>query len=280
MTYRNDFVACIKVNGKVLREQNSTVAIPFGSDYSILLKNLKSVRAIAEITIDGESATDNQKLIIPANSEVSLERYLRAGKFSSGNKLKFIERTDSIEQHRGIKADDGIVRIEFWAESPWTMTVSNNWVNTIANTQPNSPFWPTETPWKINTVQPSYNLGSITTDNTVWSTTTATASSNTKNCTSDVKNVLRSTSFNCCTEKTPGITVPGGYSSQQFTVGAWFPTETTSTVLTFQLVGTNGDEPILQPVTVQTKPVCKICGRTNRATNKFCSECGSSLILF
>jgi rRNA maturation endonuclease Nob1 len=37
------------------------------------------------------------------------------------------------------------------------------------------------------------------------------------------------------------------------------------------------DAPIKKPVTVSYKPECSMCGKINKATNKFCSECGAGL---
>ncbi len=104
--HQTGFVACIKVNGKILRESNDTVSLPFGSSYSILIKNLNSVRSQVKVSIDGTDATDGTHLVIPANGEVELERFIRNANLTSGNKLKFIERTEGIESHRGIKAED------------------------------------------------------------------------------------------------------------------------------------------------------------------------------
>ena len=42
--YLNKVAVAIKSNGKVLREQGDNVYIPFGSEYSIQVKNLNSVR--------------------------------------------------------------------------------------------------------------------------------------------------------------------------------------------------------------------------------------------
>ena len=55
MMYNSKLVASIKANGKVLREFKDTVYIPFGSEYSILLKNLNTVRALINIYIDGDN---------------------------------------------------------------------------------------------------------------------------------------------------------------------------------------------------------------------------------
>ena len=40
MMYHKKLVASIRTNGKILREFKDTVYLPFGSEYSILLKNL------------------------------------------------------------------------------------------------------------------------------------------------------------------------------------------------------------------------------------------------
>jgi len=43
--YKEQMVAAVKVGGKVLRENGETVVLPFGSEYSVYLKNLNTVRA-------------------------------------------------------------------------------------------------------------------------------------------------------------------------------------------------------------------------------------------
>ena len=57
MVYQDKFVVSVKVNGKVLREHDKDhVYLPFGSEYSILLKNLESRKALVTINIDGKNA--------------------------------------------------------------------------------------------------------------------------------------------------------------------------------------------------------------------------------
>lgn len=115
MVHINRFICAVKVNGKILRESNNLVTLPFGAEYSLVLKNLNSRRSMVNITVDGQDATEG-KLIIGANGTVDLERFIRNGNLTSGNRFKFIERTAGIEAHRGIKAEDGLIRAEFWAE--------------------------------------------------------------------------------------------------------------------------------------------------------------------
>ena len=96
MMYRDSFIASVKVGGKILRETNGTVSLPFGSEYGILLKNLNSRRAMAKVTVDGQDATDGTKLILPANGSIDLERFIKNGNLKSGNKFRFIERTSKL----------------------------------------------------------------------------------------------------------------------------------------------------------------------------------------
>lgn len=116
MVYKQHLVACIKVNGQVLRESGDTVTIPFGSEYTVLLKNLNSVRVQVKVHVDGTDATEGTWLVIAPNSSIELERYIRNGNMSQGNRFKFIPLTKSVETHRGIKVDDGLIRIEYKTE--------------------------------------------------------------------------------------------------------------------------------------------------------------------
>ena len=79
MMYHQKLVACVKVDGKILRESGDSVSIPFGSEYSILLKNLNTVRVQVKVSIDGTEATEGTWLVIQPNSSVELERFIRNG---------------------------------------------------------------------------------------------------------------------------------------------------------------------------------------------------------
>jgi len=111
MTYKDQFVVEVKCNGKILRVQDDVIHLPFGSEYSIYLKNLNSRRAAINISIDGEDVLDGSSLILNANSSTDLEGFLRGA--TAKNKFKFINKTKEIQDHRGDKIDDGIIRVEF-----------------------------------------------------------------------------------------------------------------------------------------------------------------------
>lgn len=40
MVYSNQLVAAVKCKGKIMREKKGNIFLPFGSEYSILIKNL------------------------------------------------------------------------------------------------------------------------------------------------------------------------------------------------------------------------------------------------
>lgn len=113
MVYSHQFAAAIKVNGVVLREASGEVAVPFGSEYAIYLKNMASVRAMVKVEIDGTDVTEGSWLVLNPNSNMDLERFIRNGNWNQGNRFKFIKRTGKVEEHRGIKAEDGLIRIEY-----------------------------------------------------------------------------------------------------------------------------------------------------------------------
>ncbi len=112
--FNNDFVASVKCGRKVLREQSGAVSIPFGSEYSLLLKNMGATRAAVSVSIDGTSATGGSRLILDPNEECDLEGFM-AGSLVT-HKFKFIEKTSEISEHRGDKAADGMLRVEFQFE--------------------------------------------------------------------------------------------------------------------------------------------------------------------
>lgn len=235
--YSNKLAAAIKVNGKVLREFKDTVYIPFASEYSILVKNLETRRAIVNIFIDGDRVTGSG-LVLRAGQEIDLERFIKNGNLSEGNRFKFIERTNSIEQHRGVKLEDGLIRIEYQFELIVQQTRS--WYGR------NEVIYATNS---TSTIPCSYDATSVASAHSLLNDT--------------------------------GITVPGSHSSQKFSVADWFPTETETHSMVIKLLGQTIDNvQVTKPVTVKHKPKCTTCGKQNKATAKFCTECGTALEIF
>lgn len=77
---------------------------------------MHSTRAKVKVFVDGTDATDGVELIInDVTSENSLEltRFIVNCNLTTGNRFKFIEKTSQIEDHCDIRAEDGLIRIEW-----------------------------------------------------------------------------------------------------------------------------------------------------------------------
>lgn len=259
--YSNKLVASLKANGKILREFKDTVYIPFGSEYSFLIKNLNTKRALVTVYIDGENMTPGG-LVLDAGQQVDLERSIKNGNLLEGNRFKFIERTGQIEQHRGVKLEDGLVRIEYQFE-----------------------MYAINQPWVTNQI---YNKGILRNTTADWISPVG-ATYSTTNTSQDRGWVTASgASMNISAQATMdsfvndvGITVPGSHSTQKFTTATMGVLETEKHSIVLKLLGETPDnKPVLQPVNVKMKPKCVTCNTLNKANAKFCTECGASLEIF
>ena len=296
MMFNEKMVVCLKANGKVLREFKDTVYVGFGNEYSILIKNLNTVRALVNITIDGQEVCPDG-LVVNANSEIDLERFVKNGNLSSGNRFKFIERTAGIEKHRGIKADDGIVRVSFRYEKPRPLFVTGQWnsSSTLPGYYPpgvrSKDFdWPSAAvrnpalPWStsaVGSMHDSLDMSSIAATKGILRGTTKGGKSETTFGATAVNQVTQcSTSTYSAPANDVGITVPGSVSNQKFSTTTMGAMESEEHVIILHLLGVTPDnKPVLDPVTVTSKTKCVTCGIQNKRTAKFCSNCGTSLTI-
>lgn len=270
--YNNKMAVALKHNGKVLREsKGGGVIIPFGSEYSIFVKNMNTVRALVSIEIDGDDVGDGEQFVVYPGDSLDIERFLRNGNLKEGNRFKFIERTRNIEKHRGIGVEDGLIRVEFKYETPITSWTVYNQINY----ERNDPWRKPQTPWN----KPGYPLtrDPFTCDSTFYAADRVQATF-TNSC-GEVN--LNSANLNYVKEEQAndaGITVPGSVSDQKFRTVSSFPTEAESHVIVLKLLGQTKDNvQVTKPVTVKMRPTCVTCGRRNKATAKFCTECGTAL---
>ena len=274
--YKNQFVVAIKHDGKILREIGDIVKLPFGCEFTVLVKNLNSRRAKFRLHIDGADVLDGTEIIVNGNSEAEIKRFIRNGNMDAGNAFKFIERTVQIENGpRGIKADDGIVRVEYWFEQevPEMKTTYHRdvWLSDHYKWQP---------PIRDNNIFRGYNTTAINgalsaeyTDRSFIAAQGATASI--LNQVSTSEKMASAQSVNDA-----GITVPGSKVEQKFSAVYGFIAEAQSQVIILRMVGkTANDVEVAKPVTVKTKNKCSTCGRLNKVTAKFCTDCGTALEL-
>jgi hypothetical protein len=287
MMYQNKFVVAIKAGGKVLRESKDLVQLPFGSEFSVLVKNLNSRRAKFTLNIDGTDVLDGTEIIVDANSEVEMKRFIRNGNMDEGNAFKFIERTQAIEDGpRGIKVDDGVVRVQFWFEKEKPQVVEtvhhhrDVWWNDYYRRYPYYTGYYGSSGGLHSSDISNVRLGSaraISKGIPQASNATATfdggASFNTSS----------SVGIDCVpaaeTLNDAGITVPGSKVEQKFQTVYGFDAEAQSHVIILRLAGKVGEAAVVAPVTVKAKQKCTTCGHVNKANAKFCSDCGTALEL-
>jgi hypothetical protein len=298
--YDNKMVAFLKANGKVLREFKDKVYVPYGTEYQICLKNLNTLRAIVGITIDGKEVATG--LVINAGEEMNLERSLANGNLKEGLRFKFIERTGKIEEHRGVEAEDGLVRVSFRYEQKFQNSYPGPvWANPGHwEWQPGTgyPYYPPgiRGPWYIggplmgnastSAVGTSYSTNDsapVPSKGILRSAPTMGGSLSAQGSTQSINTVMSSSAT--IGSATPpanevGITVEGSKSDQKFQTVSSFATQQEEHVIVLHLLGeTELGKEIVEPVTVKVKAECPNCGTKNKATSKFCSDCGTGLEL-
>lgn len=292
MVYKERFVAVLKSNGKILREHDSVVTLPFQSEYSILMKNLESRKAQVKITIDGKDVLDGSLLVMP-NSTFELEGFLEGCRTT--NKFKFIQKTKEIIEHRGDKIDDGLIRVEFIYEKakPERKQIIHDHIHYCSNCY----CYPCvcHKPWRttswyysgsnLRTSSPNFTVGSGTTSGArgqaVGGTASYNCSLNSESFAPQQTGQVVSDSINFVSVEPlvdEGITVKGSESNQRFSIGSIGELEENSNVIIIKLRGTDSvGEEVKKPVTVTTKVTCETCGKRSRSSAKFCNNCGTAL---
>lgn len=276
----NKFVVAIKVNGKVLRENKEIVSLPYGTEFSVLVKNLNSRRAKFNLSIDGSDALDGTEIIVNANSESEIKRFIRNGNMDEGNAFKFIERTSEIEEGpRGIKMDDGIVRVQYWFEQEVPTTVTTRYTSIFDRTPYIREYYPYST-WCQNATADIKDVKLRSREQKVSNKlTSCSIASGVNSSYSTSGTVNDAVTLNSAAINDIGITVPGSKIDQKFSTVYGFNSEAQSHVIILRLAGYIGDTKVAEPITVKSVQKCSTCGKTNKMSSKFCSTCGTSLQL-
>lgn len=293
--YKEKFVTVVKSNGKILREHDGIVTLPFQSEYSILMKNLESRKAEVKITIDGKDVLDGSILVMP-NSTFELEGFLSG--YRTTNKFKFIQKTKEIIEHRGDKIDDGLIRVEFVYEKakPERKQIIHDHIHYCSHCY----CYPCvcHKPWHttswyysgstLRTSSPNFTVDSGATGGGKGQTTTDAHAMYNCSLTSDnlagaaegqSRGFAESINFVSVEPLVDeGITVKGSESNQRFSIGTIGELEENSNVIIIKLRGTDSvGEEVKKPVTVNTKVTCETCGKRSRSSAKFCNNCGTAL---
>lgn len=263
--YNKKLVCAIKVGGRVLREQyrdgNSVVYLPFGAEYSLLLKNLSTQKSIVNVEIDGKNVTDGG-MIVDANVEVNFERAIN-GNMVNGRKFKFIEKTEEISDFRGDRVDDGLIRITYQFEKQYfpAFTVPS-WPNQWIGHGHDVTYGP------VTNLRGSASGGGGTQSSSCFLNSSG-ATYSAKNDATPVGAIN-----SCCLGDASGITVEGSRSNQTFTYGSIGSLECEVHTMVFQLIPGSGT---VNFFTTDRKLQCPSCGRKWKNNLEFCGRCGTAL---
>jgi len=286
MTYKDAFVVEVKCKGKILRMRDDFVYLPFGSEYSIYLKNLSAKKASVKIHIDGQDVLDYSSLILNPNTSTELEGFLRG--ITATNKFKFIKKTQEIQEHRGDKIDDGLIRVEFAYEKdkPQRKVILEDHEYHHHHHHGHDYHWNYNN-WFDGDSSIKYTaaVGGSSGDGIRGMAESSFTMNNSKGG-PEVQNAFYSnvTSDSLGTESLgaplddEGITVKGQEINQQFRygqIGDLDPAE----VIVIRMKGVDGNSSatVQQPLTVQSKLTCSSCGRVSKSSFKYCPNCGTYL---
>jgi len=253
MMYSEKLVTCIKINGKVVREEKDTVYIPFGSDYSIYFRNLHTQTCKISITIDGDDVLNGKSILLDAKKSMDLNGFLEGSNVK--NKFRFIEKTNQISEYRGDNPEDGLIVISYSFNSPPVISSSFKWYDTNNKWQ---------SPDTTNDLTPPIC------NNTCYSVDFS-CNNNVENYSCDVRN-----SFSQSNNEN-GITVKGQETHQQFrndnSIYYWDNEKT----MIIHLKGDIGQLKVNKVVTTNKKIKCETCGTKNKSNDNYCRKCGTYL---
>jgi hypothetical protein len=264
MTYKDQFVVEVKANGQILRVKDGAVYLPFGCEYSILLKNLNSKRASVKVSIDGEDVLDSGSLILDTMMDHELKGFLRGN--VAKNRFRFIQKTEQIQKHRGDKLGDGLVRVEFAFEKPepeiQIKKIVEEHHHIYRHEFPRYEWYGPVKVWNSMTSKGDSGDG-MRSNITCDSLGSAPQASYTLN--------------NSLPNVDEGITVKGNEISERYDYGSIGELEQPSVII-IELRGAQQSSGVVsQPITVKTKLSCSSCGLKSKSTFKFCPDCGTFL---
>ena len=277
MVYKDGFIAIVACNGKILREAivagEQVVTLPFMSDYSLLLKNKEARRAQVKVEIDGKDVLGGTSLIVAANSEVRLEGFLEGS--TVRNKFRFIRKTQEIVEHRGDRADDGLIRIEFCFEQLKEERADHYHYHYDYTPDRYWPYPPVPLcTWKAGIIDCNSSQV-VDQPNVVHQTFTDLVPGDQISCsfTGSSSQAIDNIGAD------EGITAPGAFVHQEFNHASIGALESNSHVIIIRLRGTTqSGANIAQPVTVKDKLTCSSCGKKWSSDHKFCGSCGTALV--
>lgn len=265
MTYKDQFVVEVMVDGKILRVRDGAVYLPFGCEYSILLKNLNSKKASVKVSIDGEDVLDGYSLVVQPLVTHELKGFLRGT--TARNRFRFIQKSKEIQDHRGDKVDDGLLRVEFAYEKPKPEPEIKHILNEKKE-EHHHHYYHDYKPVVYGTRDEWSGFAT-------YSSSTSLKRGGETNVVTDSLGVDAPLNVPLQDE---GITVKGNEINDQYKYASIGELEESS-VIVIQLKGVHRSHgvSVQEPITVDKKLICSSCGMKSKSSFKFCPQCGTFL---
>lgn len=264
--YSKNFVVVIVVNGKIVDgDKAGVVALPFGTEYKIRLRNKNNRRAVAKVFIDDENVTEDG-IVVRANDYVDLERST-----TKAVKFKFVsadsEAAADYGKNNKTDGSNGVIRVEWRLEKEQTQYVQPVVPVPIAVPYPYPyPYYGGYLK-SLSREEPTYRSYTKAGGQSFGSTPESTAC--------DFEPVGREVKTSGSLGLKEGCTVEGGWSSQNFTTVHIDLEDGAPVVIQLVLKGLNSE-------TIQVlsdEKFCGNCGTKSSNRDNFCSNCGKSFKL-
>lgn len=113
--FKNNVVISIKVGQNFLQDIESIVQIPFGTEYSVLIKNLNNKPINVKMFIDGKLNGIEKGFLVKEKESISINSFLDPSFRSLNNTcnaLKFINKSPELNSRRTENIEDSLLRFE------------------------------------------------------------------------------------------------------------------------------------------------------------------------
>lgn len=268
--YKDKFILSVIHDGHPVKETGPNyrreVAIPFGSEYRLRLKNKNDRACTARVFIDGKRVSQLGDFVIQAGSFLDLERFVDRS-LSSGNRFKFVS-LDHPSVDDPSSSENGLIEVEFRLAKlepviiNWIVQPSSGWGQSTAD-------WPYKeygngTVWRYYNDSVTANVS----DNVSYSNDAGPVAKSSFYCQSSP---LKSKGVRSLAE--PGATVEGGHSNQDFHYTNLSVEDFPTAVLKLKIVGLRNSEEISRP----NVKYCTRCGHSVETKDRYCAGCGRRL---
>lgn len=275
MVYSSNFVLTVVVGGHIQKEKaNGVVEIPFGSEYTLRLRNKNDRRAVVKISIDGENVSGGG-YVIPAKQVIEIKRH-----WDKDCAFKFVD-LDSEEAHDAGKngpnpdKQKGVVEAKFHLEKKVVNPVEVHHYHHHYDQQ-----WSDLWPWfGHGPYGPPYKPMIPTSKGVMRSTNPEVT------CSAQPDAEVRTSGFNMnqggfmsFAPTQDGCTVEGELTGQQFST-TFVDYESEFVVCKLFLQGYHVSQSDVGSIgTTDAKTYCTNCGAKRPAKKqRFCGNCGSRL---